>query len=406
MEETMPSVLEGIKVVDFTWAALGPTTCDYLAVYGAEVIKIESQARPDLWRIVSPFAGDVPGIDRGGLFATANVQKYSMALNLSDKRGIEVAKKLVQRADIVVESYRPGAMARLGLAYDDLRKVKPDIIMLSTCMYGQTGPLAQLPGFGLTLTAASGISNLTGWPDRAPQPSGEYTDFVVPRFNVLALMAALDYRRRTGEGQYLDISQMEAALHFMAPVLLDYSVNGRELSRTGNRNEWAAPHGVYRCRGEDSWCAIAVTDDKAWESFCAAMGRQEMLKDPRFASLMARLDHLDELDNLIEAWTIERNAEDVMEVMQAAGVSAGVAESGRQLDSDPQLKHRHYYHEMDHPEMGRMSYSGMPIKMSETPYRITRGAPCLGEHTAYICTEILEMPGEEFAQFMNDGVFH
>lgn len=405
VEAETPTLLDGIKVVDFTWAALGPTTCDYLAVYGAEVIKIETQARPDLWRIVSPFAGDIPGIDRGGLFATANVQKYSMALNLADQRGIAIAKKLVQRADIVVESYRPGAMARLGLSYDDLRKVKTDIIMLSTCMYGQTGPLAQLPGFGLTLTAASGISNLTGWPDRAPQPSGEYTDFVVPRFNVLALMSALDYRRRTGEGQYLDISQMEAALHFMTPVLLDYSVNKRELSRTGNHSEFAAPHGVYRCRGEDSWCAIVVTSDYEWATLCDAIGQKQLAEDPRFATLMARLNHLDELDNLIENWTMEHSAKDVMEILQTAGVSAGVAQSGRQLDSDPQLKHRHYYWEMEHPEMGRMSYSGMPIKMSKTPYRITRGAPCLGEHTAYICMELLNMPGDDFAQLMNDGVF-
>lgn len=401
----MAAILEGIRVVDFTWAALGPTTCDYLAVYGAEVIKIESQSRPDLWRIVSPFAGDKPGLDRAGLFATANVQKYSMALDLKHSSGLDIAKRLIARADIVVESYRPGAMARFGLAYEDLVKIKPDIVMLSTCMYGQSGPLAQLPGFGLTLTAASGISSLTGWPDRTPQPSGEYTDFVAPRFNVLALMGALDYRRRTGKGQYLDISQMEASLHFMAPVLMDYSVNGREAVRMGNRSTSATPHGVYRCKGEDSWCAIAVTDDAEWEALCGVLNQPDWISDARFGTLPARMRNTDELDRLIEKWTAGRRAEDVMELMQKAGIPAGVAESGEQLDADPQLKHRHYYWALDHPEMGRMSYSGMPINFSETPYSITRGAPCLGEHTEYICTEILKMSGEEFALLLNDGVF-
>jgi benzylsuccinate CoA-transferase BbsF subunit len=401
----MTSVLEGIKVVDLTWAALGPTTCDYLALYGAEVIKIESPGRPDLWRTVSPFAGDKPGLDRAGLFATANPQKYSMALNLKNPHGLEIVKLLIARADIVVESYRPGAMMRFGLDYENMKKIKPDIIMLSTCMYGQSGPLAQLPGFGLTLTASSGISNLTGWPDRTPQPSGEYTDFIVPRFNVLALMSALDYRRRTGQGQYLDISQMEASLHFMAPVLMDYSSNGRETERMGNRSTYAAPHGVYRCLGEDSWCAIAVTDDGEWLALCQAMERPGWLKDTRFATLAGRKKNEDELDRLIEEWTMLHQAEDVMYLLQAAGVSAGVAENGEQLDSDPQLKHRHYYWELEHPEMGRMSYSGMPIKLSETPYSITRGAPCIGEHTEYICTEILNMTGEDFARLFNEGVF-
>ena len=402
----MTAILEGLKVVDFTWAALGPTTCDYLAVYGAEVIKVESQSRPDLWRIVSPFAGDKPGFDRAGLFATANVQKYSLALNLKDPRGIKIARQLVARADIVVESYRPGAMQRFGLDYENLKKVKPDIIMLSTCMYGQTGPLAQLPGFGLTLTAATGISNLTGWPDRTPQPSGEYTDFIVPRFNVLALMAALDYRRRTGKGQYMDISQMEASLHFMSPVIMDYTVNGREVDRMGNRSTSAAPHGVYKCLGNDSWCAIAVAGDKEWQAFCAAIGRQNLADDPRFASLPARKYNEDELDRLIEEWTEGRNAGEVMQLLQEAGISAGIVENGEQLDSDPQLKHRHYYWELDHPEMGKMSYSGMPIQFSETPYSITRGAPCLGEHTEYICTELLKMPAEDFVSLLNEGVFH
>ncbi|MBW2622866.1 MAG: CoA transferase [Deltaproteobacteria bacterium] len=401
MENT---VLDGIKVLDFTWAALGPMTCDYLAVYGAEVIKVETSKRPDPWRTMSPFAGDEPGLDRAGNFAIANVGKYSIALNLKDARGIEVARKLVARADIVVESYTPGSMAELGLSYEDLIKIKPDIIMLSTCMYGQTGPLADLPGFGLTLTGASGISNLMGWPDRPPLPSGSYTDFVAPKFNVLAIISALDYRRRTGKGQYLDASQMEAVLHFVSPVLFDYTVNDRELSRVGNHSEYAAPHGVYHCQGENSFCAISVDNDEEWKVFCRVLGNEVLADDPRFSTLSARLENEDDLNLKIEEWTESRGAEEVMHLLQEAGISAGVAQSGEQLDSDPQLAHRGYYTELDHPEMGKMSYSGMSIKMSGTPYKLTRRSPLLGEHTAYVCTEILKMPDEEFVELLNDGV--
>jgi benzylsuccinate CoA-transferase BbsF subunit len=400
-----PAALEGVKVLDFTWAALGPMTCDYLAVYGAEVIKIETENRPDPWRTMSPFAGNEPGLDRSGLFAFANADKYSMALNLKHPRGIELARRLVQWADVVVESYTPGSMARLGLGYEDIKKIRPDIIMLSTCMYGQTGPFTSLPGFGLTLTGASGISHLAGWPDRPPLPSGAYTDFVVPKFNVLALISALDYRRRTGKGQYLDISQLEAALHFQIPVLLEYTANGRELGRIGNRSVYAAPQGVYRCRGENRWCAISIESDEEWNNFCVAVDRGEWIEDSRFATRMARMENLEQLNILIEEWTQDCEAEEVMRILQNAGVSAGAAQNGEQLDKDPQLKHRQYYCELDHSEMGKVSYSGFSMKMSATPYEIKRGAPRLGEHTEYVCSEILKMTNEEFVQLLNEGVF-
>jgi benzylsuccinate CoA-transferase BbsF subunit len=400
-----PSALEGVKVLDFTWAALGPVTCDYFAVYGASVIKIETENRPDPWRTMSPFAGDSPGLDRSGLFAFANTEKYSMALNLKHPRGIEVAQRLVRWADIVVESYTPGSMDRLGLGYEDLKRIKPDIIMLSTCMYGQTGPFARLPGFGLTLTGASGISHLAGWADRPPLPSGAYTDFVVPKFNVLALLAALDYRRRTGKGQYLDVSQLEAALHFQIPVLLEYTANGRELERIGNRSPYAAPQGVYRCKGENNWCALSVESEQDWENFCRVMDKQVWVDDPRFATSLARQENLEPLNKLIEEWTQHLDAEEVMNLLQNGGVSAGVAQNGEQLDRDPQLKHRNYYCQLDHPEMGPFSYSGFSMKMSATPYEITRGAPRLGEHTEYVCSEILKMTDEEFVQLLNEGVF-
>jgi benzylsuccinate CoA-transferase BbsF subunit len=243
----------------------------------------------------------------------------------------------VSWADIVVESYTPGTMAQWGMGYEDLKKIKPDIIMLSTCMYGQTGPLAELPGFGLTLTGASGISHLAGWPDRPPLPSGAYTDFVVPKFNVLAIVSALDYRHRTGKGQYIDASQFEAALHFVSPVLLEYTGNGRELERIGNKSTYTAPHGVYSCKGENRWCAIAVTGDHEWERFCEVIGQKEWREDARFATMLARLENAEILDALIEGWTKDRTAEEVMDLMQDAGISAGVVQNGEQLDRDPQL---------------------------------------------------------------------
>ncbi|MFC1918603.1 CaiB/BaiF CoA transferase family protein [Chloroflexota bacterium] len=396
--------LEGIKVVDFTWAIAGALAAKTLADYGAEVIKIESQGKPDPHRTAVHYKDGIPGLNRRGQFNQDSTGKLSVALNLAHPKGLEVVKKFIARADIVVENFAGGAMERMGLGYEELKKVKPDIIMLSSCMQGQTGPYATHPGFGFHLSALSGFYQITGWPDREPPYLGPYTDFIAPHFNVLVILAALDYRRRTGRGMYIDMSQYENGVHFLAPLILDYLVNRRVADRTGNRYPYAAPHNAYRCRGDDRWCAIAVFTDEEWNSFCRVTGNPAWTKDPRFGSLEARKENEEELDRLVEEWTGNYPAEEVMSMMQSAGVAAGVLETGKDLlECDPQLRHRHFFWELDHPEIGKHYAPGPSFLLSKVPYEL-RCAPLLSEHNEYALKKILGMPDDEIAELIADGV--
>jgi len=397
-------LLGGVRVVDFTWNIVGPLTTRTLADYGAEVIKIENGSRPDPHRLAAPFKDDIPGLNTGGPFNQDANGKLSIAVNLAYPGGVDIAKKLVARADIVVESFAPGVIERLGLGYEDLRGVRPDIIMLSTCMQGHTGPYATHPGLGYHLVALSGFSQITGWPDREPLYIGPYTDYIVPHVNTVAILAALDYRRRTGRGQYIDVSQYEASLHFIAPLILDYAVNQRVADRTGNRSDRAAPHSAYRCRGDDRWCAIAVFTDEDWRSFGQVIGNPSWVGSPRFSTLEARKDNEDELDRLVESWTIHQSAEEVMTLMQAAGVAAGVLQTGEDLlEKDPQLQHRHFFWELDHPEIGKHYARSPSFRLSKSPYELRR-SPLLGEHNEYILGELLGLSSEEIAGLVTEGV--
>ncbi len=400
--------LEGVKVADFTWAFVGPITTRTLASYGAEVIKIEGgvkAGRMDSMRFAGFFKDGIPGgVNRSSDFNMMNTGKLSVTLNLAHPKGVEVAKRFVAWADVVAENFSGGVMERLGLSYEELRKVKPDIIMLSSCTMGQTGPEAWLGGVGPNLTARSGITHIVGWPDRGPAYLGPHTDYISPPLNVLAILAALDYRRRTGKGQYLDMSQYEGVLHFVTPLLLDYSVNRRVADRMGNRLTYAAPHNAYRCRGEDRWCAIAVFTDEEWKSFCRVIGNPSWTDDSKFTTLLARKKNEEELDRLVEEWTINYSPEEVMSMMQAAGVPAGVLETAEDmLEHDPQLKHRHYFWELDHPEVGKYRTARPSFVLSKTPYEMRR-APLLGEHNEYALKKVLGMSDEEIAELVIEGV--
>jgi len=395
----------GLRVIDFSWNIVAPRTTKILADFGAEVIRIEHEDRLDPTREGPPFRDAQPGANRGGAFAKYNTGKLSLSLNLTKAVGIEIAKQLVAGADVVVESFAGGVISKLGLGYDELRKVNPDIIMLSTCMMGETGPKATHPGFGWHLTATAGFFHITGWPDRDPlAPYGPYTDSIVPRFSIPLLLAALDYRRRTGQGQHLDVSQYETSVHFMVPLIQDYLANGRVAGRNGNRTGDAAPHGAFRCRGDDRWCAITVFTDDEWRTFCRAIGEPPWTAEPRFAALAARKEHEDELERLIEQWTADFTPEAVMERLQTAGVGAAVVATGEDvMVNDPQLRHRRTYHELDHPELGRHLVHGSAFRMSDLSCHIRR-APLLGEHTEYVLKEILGMSDEAIVRLVVDGV--
>ena len=396
--------LAGIKVADFTWALVGPISTKTLADCGAQVVKIEGRNRADSRRVAGPFKDSLPGLDRSGSFSPFNTGKLSLALNLAHPRGVAVAKRLVAWADIVIDNFRGKAMEKMGLGYEELRQIKPDIIMLSSCAMGQTGLYPSSIAVGWQLTALSGFNHIAGWPDRGPAELAVYTDFIAPHFNVLAILAALDYRRRTGKGQYLDLSQYENAMHFMAPLVLDYAVNRRVAERIGNRCDYAAPHGAYRCRGEDRWCAIAVFTDEEWQGLVKVMGSTDWTGDSRFGTLQARKENEEELDRLVEEWTINQPAEEVMHRLQSAGVAAGVVENGEDLlEHDPQLQYRHFYWELEHPEMGSYRAQRPHFVLSKSPYELKR-SPLLGEHNEYVLKEILGMTDDEVAELIIEGV--
>jgi len=396
--------LEGIKVADFTWALVGPITTNTLAVWGADVIKIEGRSRPDSRRISPPFKDNVPGLDRSATFYTYSLGKKSVALNLARAEGIEVAKKIVAWADVVTDNFAGGAMKRMGLSYEVLREVKPDIIMMSSCPMGQTGPYPTAPSIGVHLTALSGITNLAGWPDREATALDSYTDFVSPHFNALAILAALDYRDRTGKGQYLDLSQYEDCMHFMAPLVLDYMVNKRVSTRTGNRLDSAAPHNVYSCLGDDRWCAIAVFTNAEWASFCNVIGNPDWSRNPHFDNLASRKENEEELDRFVTAWTMNYTAEDVMRMMQASGVAAGVVSNAEDvMEKDPQLQHRRFFREIDHPELGTYRAPRPPYIFSRFDCQLGR-APMLGEHNEYVLKNIAGLTDEEISKLILDGV--
>lgn len=397
-------VLEGIKVADFSWALVGPITGKTLADYGAEVIKIEGRSRIDQQRTSGFFKDRTPGgTNRGSNFNMINTSKGSLVLNLVNPKAIEISKQMVKWADVVIENFAGGVFQKLGLGYEELKKIKPDIIMLSSCMMGQTGPHSFLGGMGAQLSALVGLNHITGWPDRGPTEIGPETDFIAPIFNVVAIIAALDYRRRTGKGQYIDMSQYENAIHFMTPVLLDYQANKRIANREGNRLAYAAPHGVFPCKGKQRWCAIAVFTDEEWDKFCRVIGNPEWSKESRFATLLARKENEDTLDKLVGEWTNNYLAEEVMTMMQTSGVAAGIVENGQDLmEFDPQLRHRHFFWTLEHPDMVSYRTARPPYILSKTPCEMKR-APLLGEHNEYALKQILGMSDDEVAELIIAG---
>ncbi|MBN2062744.1 MAG: CoA transferase [Deltaproteobacteria bacterium] len=398
--------LENVIVVNFGWVLAAPMTGKYLADLGARVIRVESIHRPDPLRTSTPYKDNIPGINRSAYHALYNANNYSMALNLKHPKGVELAKRLVEKSDVVIENFTPGAMERLGLSYKDLKEVKNDIIMISMSMQGQTGPYAGYLGFGNQLTGLAGFTQITGWPDRDPvQPYAGVTDACTPSLGAAAVISAMLYRLRTGKGQYLDLSQNEASIHYLAPLMLDYFSSGRIAGRSGNRCAYAAPHAVYPCRGEDQWCAIAVFSDEEWRSFCRVLGDPEWTVMEKFSSFSGRKSNEDELDSQIASWTRKHSADEVTRLMQSAGIAAGVVNSSEQLLADPQLKHRNFFWYMNHGELGEYPHIGEAFQLSETPVEGRMAAPALGEHTEYVCREIMGMPDVEFIELMEDGVF-
>ena len=375
--------LEGLKVLDLMWVMAGPAGTRVLADLGATVVRVESGARVDTARTLQPFKDSENSLESSMLFANMNAGKLGMTVNPTTDEGKAVIHDLIRWADVVTESFSPKAMTAWGLDYESIRKVNPRVVMLSSCLFGQTGPLALFAGYGTMAAAMSGFFGVTGWPDRAPSgPMGAYTDYISPRFANAALLAAVDHQRRTGEGQYVDFAQAEGALHVLAPQVLDYTVNGRVTTPQGNSDERHHPHGLFQVQGDDQWVAIACADDA------------------QRAALASTVGSLD--DAAITAWAAAHTADAAVDVLQAGGVPAHIANHATSMLEDPQLSHRGYFAPVAHASLGSVTVEGPKTLFSRTP-AVAGPVPTLGQHNTEILTEILGYTDERMVELLISG---
>ena len=402
IENRLP--LQGVKILDFMWVLAGPGITRLLADYGATVIRVELTNRTDPTRTVGPFQDSQSGAERSGLWGNNNAGKYGLTLDLSTAGAREIVMDLVRWADVVCEAFSPKAMRAWGFDYESLRQVKPDLIMLSTCLMGQSGPLSRFAGFGNLAAALCGFYNLVGWPDRPPSgPFSAYTDYIAPRFGACALMAALIHKKLTGEGQYIDQAQAESALHFLALPILDFSANQRRYQPVANRDLYHAPHGVYAATGHDRWVAIACRTEDDWRALCAVMDAPQLAADARFNTFAGRQANCDELDRLINQWTRTAEAHDLERRLQARGVPAHVVQNADDLYQDQQLHHRKHFVEVPHSELGKTWVENSRFTLSRTPARVERAAPMLGEHNQYVLEQILGYGEDRIAELVGAG---
>lgn len=400
---TLP--LAGIRVCDFTWVWAGPFCTMQLAHLGADVIKVESGRRSDTLRRLPSFADNEPGLNRAGYFNQYNQGKRSLALDLSTVEGREIALQLATHSDIVAENFAPGVMQRMGLDYDAIRRVNPSVIMISLSGYGATGPLSPYIAYGPSQVPMSGLSSLTGFAGGPPLQVGlSYGDPTGGLHGTIAVLAALWHRLQTGEGQYIDESQWEAAIAMLGEGLLTQEMAGAPPARDGNRDPAMAPHGTYRCAGDDAWVSIACRNDGDWQALCRVMQDTRQALDPRFATLAARKQHEDELDRIVTAWTVQRDRWDITHALQAAGIAAFPSMSALDLAENRHLQERGIFVELEHPEVGVRKHIGIPYQLSGTPLQVRAPAPCLGQHTDEVLRDVLGLPDTQIASLREKGV--
>ena len=404
--ETLP--LDGVRVLDFSHIWAGPFCARLLGDFGAEVIKIESVSRYDPERGPAKF---VPGTrmrlypdgepgarpyNRAGRFNSYNRSKLGLTLDLRSEDGHDLIRNLVEISDVTVENFSVGVMKRLGLDYEECRKLRPDIISISLPGFGSDGPEARYAAYGLTQEAMSGLSGVTGYPGEVPIDTGVfYGDPTGGLFGATAVMTALWHRRITGEGQRIDLSQREAFATILPELIFDHTMNDRVQKSIGNRHPQFAPHGVYPCRGDDSWITIAVTTDEQFRSLCEVIGSPSLSDDTRYSTMSSRLQNQDELDRIIGEWTRQQDQYEAMHLLQSRKVPAGAVLTNRQLLEDPHFQARGFFEESTHPDAGTHRYIGMPWKLSDTPVHIRLPAPGLGQHNHQVLGEILGLTSDE-----------
>ena len=396
-----------LRVLDFCWVGAGAFVTRLLADLGAEVIKVESHAHPDNLRLSGPHKAGARHLEASGYFASRNTNKKSLALNMGHPQARAIARRLVQKCSVVTNNFRPGIMERWGLGYDELAADNPSLIYLAMPMQGSSGPHKSYIGFGSTIAAISGIVEMSGAPERAPIGTGtHYPDHVPnPGHALVGLLAAIFHRARTGEGQYIELAQLESTVNLMGPSIMRYSACGALPRRSGNRREGVVPRGVFPCRGEDVWCAIEIESDDAWQALGDALGRPSWMADPGLATLPGRSQHIDTIEAKLAAQTRRFEAEELVRLLQARGVACAMVETSRDVMEDRQLAARGYWREIDHAEMGRITVNLPPFFPTED--RRTRDPappPLLGEQTREIVTTLLGLSDSECTRLMNEQV--
>jgi crotonobetainyl-CoA:carnitine CoA-transferase CaiB-like acyl-CoA transferase len=401
-----PQALADLKVACFGGYAAGPHIGKVLGNYGARVVHVESQDRPDGFRLqYPPFAGNRHGINRGACFSYFNDSKYGVTIDLKKPAGVELARRLCRWCDVVIENMRPGVMERLGLGFEALNKINPRLVMLATCNMGQTGPRADQPGFGSQLSALGGFCGMTGFPDGPPMLLyGPYIDFIASSLSGAAVLAGVIDARRSGKGAYLDVSQYECGLQFMGAALQDYFSTGHVAARCGNDDRDAAPHGAFACSNGE-WVALSCWSDGEFATLARLLGQPALAHDKRFADAAGRRKNGQQLDEEISTWTGRHSAAEVAERLQAAGLAAYPVVTIAGLFSDPQLAARRHWRVRRHPEIGEQAYCFPGFDLAEAPGDIVSAAPCLAADNDYVFRELIGVSEAEMQGYADNGVF-
>lgn len=388
--------LKGIRVLDFTWLLAGPYATRILADFGAEVIKVQSKK-------VATGTED----NLSGYFNTWNRNKLGITLDMSHSEAYALAFRLAGISDVVVQNFTPRVMSNWGLTYEKLQEARPDIIVVNLSGMGQTGPWQNYVALAQTIHALSGLTCLTSYSENLPVGAGfAYSDIVAGLFAVQTVLAALEFRANTGQGQYIEVSEYEAMCALMGTSLLDYSINGNRTIPAGNSpaGEQAAPFGCYRCQGVDRWCVIAVYTDEEWKALCEAMGNPAWAKRDDFSTLHKRIANAARLNELIGQWTALFPPEKVMRMLQERNVPSGVVQNAEDIAHDPQLKASNYFIKTVHPVLGTRTGDGTPIKLSGSIPGYERAAPLLGQDNEYVYRELLGINEREYSGYVNRGV--
>jgi len=405
--------LAGLRVIDMTTAWAGPMAGRILAFLGAEVIHVESASKLDTWRqyrqVYNPYRyppdgeGERPW-NRVAQFNSQNVNKLSLTLDLKLRGGYDVMLKLLAKSDVLLANFTPGTLARLGLGYDTLKGIRPDIIVVEMPAFGLSGPMAHGPAIGPTMEMAAGMASMIGYPGGPPTTTGPtYPDPMGGFHGAAAVLTALLHRRRGGGGQHVEVPQVEAAMHYIGEHILHAIATGESPDPMGNRAPWVAPHGVFPAAGDDQWVAITARDDAEFRTLCALMDQPALADDPRFATLADRIRHQDALEPLIAAWTGRQDKHKAANLLQSAGIPAAPVNDAADAVANPYLLHRGHFTDLHHPEIGVVPHEGLPFRLAATPGGQHRASPCLGQDTTMILRDIVGLSDAEIAQLAADG---